>query len=108
LADGRVITQNDLPSILLKHITWLESNFKEGEQANLSGAELGGVNLSGADLRWANLSGVGFLRANLSWANLMGASLALTNFERARLDETNLSGANFEPKPGTCPMCHSC
>ncbi len=88
LADGRVITQADLDQILQAHALWLESGGKEGQQANLSGANLDLANLSGAWLFLADLSGAALREANLSGAELYG---------------TNLSGAVFEPRPGTVP-----
>ncbi len=50
LADGRIITQADLDQILQAHALWLKSGRKEGQRANLSGADLNNANLSGANL----------------------------------------------------------
>jgi hypothetical protein len=96
LADGRVITQADLDQILQAHALWLRSIYKEGQQANLSGANLADADLSKAWLEGANLSGADLFdadlsRADLSWTNLSGAVLA----------DANLSGAIFQPEPGS-------
>lgn len=58
----------NINSILRNHKLWIDSEGKEGEQANLKGADLEGANLFGADLRGANLEG----------ANLIGADLETT------------------------------
>ena len=64
----------DLKNILEKHSRWL-ANENDGDQANLSGAnlrmaDLSGANLSRANLRMANLSGADLSEADLSGANL--------------------------------------
>ncbi|MCW5314416.1 hypothetical protein GTQ43_11535 [Nostoc sp. KVJ3] len=58
--------------------------------ADLAGVNLSGANLRGADLNFANLSGVDFGGANLSDASLGGANLS-----DADLGGANLSGANL-------------
>ena len=57
----REVSEEDLKLILAAHKTWLETDEKEGKQAdlsrtNLQGADLSGANLQGADLRSANLT----------------------------------------------------
>lgn len=52
-------------------------------------------NLSGADLSNANLQGVNFEEANLTNANLSHAILRRSNLERANLTNTALIGANI-------------
>ncbi len=52
-------------------------------------------NLSGADLSHANLQGVNFEEANLTNANLSHAILSRSNLERANLTNTALIGANI-------------
>ena len=47
----------ELKTILFKHKTWLETNGRDGEQANLKDCHLKGAVLLGADLRKANLEG---------------------------------------------------
>lgn len=65
----KVITKEEPDKILRKHKLWLADE-KDGERADLSGA-----NLSRADLSRANLSGANLRRADLSGANLSGADL---------------------------------
>lgn len=52
-------------------------------------------NLSGADLSNANLQGVDFAEANLTNANLSHSILRASNLERANLTNTDLVGANL-------------
>jgi hypothetical protein len=121
LDDGRVITQADLNRILQAHALWLESKGREGQQANLSKADLSwahlykahlykanlseaqlhDANLSGTVLEWANLSGAYLYHANLSGAILIFANLSGAYLSGANLAYANLSGAWFEPKPGS-------
>lgn len=56
--------------------------------ADLSGANLYGVDLSGADLRDANLYGADLSSANLSDANLSGANLRSADLRDASLGDT--------------------
>jgi len=98
LGDGRVITKEDLDKILQKHNLWVESDKKEGNRAELSGAKperanLIGVNLSGADLSGAILSMAYIIGANLSHANLSRAELIWADLSGANLSEAILSGA---------------
>jgi uncharacterized protein YjbI with pentapeptide repeats len=60
-------------------------------EANLSSADLSRANLSGANLRMANFSTV-----NLSSADLRGAYLSLANLSKAILSMANLSEANLK------------
>jgi len=57
LADGRIITKEDLSKILEEHGKWVASEGKEGQRADLSRAKLRGADLWRADLRWAWLGG---------------------------------------------------
>jgi hypothetical protein len=66
----RTITPEQLKHILAQHKLWCETDGREGERANLCGANLYRANLYGANLRKANLCG-----ANLSGANLRRAKL---------------------------------
>jgi hypothetical protein len=73
-------------------------------KANLSGANLSGVNfqeldLSGADLMDTNLSGAFLRSTNLSRANLMD-----TDLSDADLAFAELYGAKFEPHPDKLPL----
>ena len=78
--------QSELDTILKDHRLWVESDGKQGKQANLRdanlvGANLQGANLGGADLRYANLVDANLVDANLWNANLQGAKLT-TNFKK--------------------------
>ncbi len=69
-------------------------------KANLSGVDLSGANLSGVDLNGADLSGVDLngadlSKADLSEADLSGANLRWANLSEADLSEADLSGANL-------------
>ncbi|MFZ5448580.1 MAG: pentapeptide repeat-containing protein [Thermodesulfobacteriota bacterium] len=105
LKDGQVITQDDLDWILQEHALWITSKGREGEPANLEGADLRRVeldkaNLSRVSLRKANLSGAFMTEANLSgaWlheANLSGVDLFMANLSGAKIDKANLSRARL-------------
>ena len=66
----REITVSELSKILKEHERWCDTGKKEGEKADLSGA-----NLSGADLRSDFLPRANLIAANLSDADLRGACL---------------------------------
>ena len=83
------ITETELKNILDQHKLWIESEQKQGKQANLAYAILVDAYLVDANLIDANLD-----RANLKGANLKGANLIDAN-----LVDANLVGANLE---GTC------
>lgn len=87
---GREITREELNQILEKHELWLRSGGKEGERADLKGANLTGVDLIGVNLSRASLVGVSFIGARLGLINLAGA-----NLRDARLRDANLYGANL-------------
>ncbi|MGB5632120.1 MAG: pentapeptide repeat-containing protein, partial [Waterburya sp.] len=63
--------------------------------ADLSDADLRGVNLSSARLANANLSGFDLSSARLANADLRGADLRDANLRSARLANANLSGAKL-------------
>ena len=99
----------ELLGILAKHNLWLNEE-ESGSRANLSRANLSGVdlsranlsganlsraNLSGANLSEVDLSGANLSRANLSRANLSGVDLRWANLSRANLSGVDLSGANL-------------
>ncbi len=86
----RAVSQEELKQILEAHQKWLESDGKEGKQADLTRANLQGANLQEADLSDANLQGAILSDANLQEANLLGA-----NLQRANLRYANLQGVNF-------------
>jgi uncharacterized protein YjbI with pentapeptide repeats len=91
--------------ILYKHELWLASGGKNGQRANLTGADFEGVDLRGHNLQYANLSGailtgadlegVDFTGANLSGADLTGADLRGCKLAGASLRDANLRGANL-------------
>ncbi|MFY9224122.1 MAG: pentapeptide repeat-containing protein [Blastocatellia bacterium] len=79
------ITDEELAIVLYKHKRWVESDGKNGEQAQLIKFNLREKNLSDVNLEKAKLSGSNFSKANLMGANLKGASL-----KGAILNDTNL------------------
>ena len=111
----REISKEELAQILEAHRKWVESDGKEGEsadlsganlqkaslyEANLQGARLFGANLRGADLRGANLQGANLSIANLQvaylvGANLQGARLVDANLQEAELGDASLQGADL-------------
>ena len=59
------MTEKELKAVLDAHLLWIQTDGKEGAEANLFRADLFRANLSEADLFRANLSG-----ANISEADL--------------------------------------
>jgi uncharacterized protein YjbI with pentapeptide repeats len=86
----RKITEEKLKGILEQHRKWVESEGKEGKQADLSEANLRGANLQRAELRRAMLQG-----ADLVGTNLKGALLMMANLEGAKLRRAMLQGADL-------------
>lgn len=84
------ITDEELAIVLYKHKRWIESDGKNGEQAQLIKFNLKEKNLSDVNLEKAKLSGSNFFKANLMGANLKGASL-----KGAILNEANLLCADL-------------
>ena len=64
-----------LKEILEQHKLWLETNWVQGERANLSYADLINANLWGANLSYADLINANLRGANLGGAILQGADL---------------------------------
>ena len=89
------MNKEQLNDILEKHKKWLEVE-EDGARADLSYANLRGVNLSYADLKGADLSGVNLRGANLSGANLRSADLNYANLSDINLRWANLSGADMK------------
>ena len=90
----------ELNRILKQHRLWLDTNGREGAQADLRGANLRHADLRDADLRDANLLGVYLwdadLRgADLGCAKLQGANLWDANLQGANLWKADLQGANL-------------
>jgi uncharacterized protein YjbI with pentapeptide repeats len=77
------LTKEELDKILNEHAKWLE-NPSAGKKADLSSANLAGVDLSSADLSGANLR-----YANLSGADLSGADLTHVYLSDAILSKQN-------------------
>lgn len=99
------IAGQKLADILEQHEKWVESHGEEGEQADLSraelmGADLSGVNLQGAMLRKANLKGADLLLADLQGTCLMQANLQGANLLGTDLREADLQGATLEGATG--------
>ena len=74
-----------LQEILARHRLWLETDGRQGQRADLSGANLRGADLAGADLTGANLAradlyGADLRRAKLRHANVAGANLTDAKF----------------------------
>jgi uncharacterized protein YjbI with pentapeptide repeats len=87
---GRKRALSDLECILEEHKQWVFSEKEYGMRANLSGADLAGLNLGQAMLREADLTG-----ANLQAADLTRADLTNANLEYAQLNGAELIGADL-------------
>ncbi len=88
----RKVSPDELKQILEAHQKWLESDEKEGKQADLRNANLQGVNLGDANLQKADLT-----RADLQGADLTEVKgLSEATLQNANLDEvTGLLGSEF-------------
>lgn len=86
---GKPVTQ-DWRESLESHRLWVESDGKEGLPADLSRANLEGVDLTDATLQNANLNQANLRRSDLLLADLRGASLL-----QADLTDANLLGTKF-------------
>src|SRR5208282_4329829 len=93
LANGRVITRDELSQILKDQYLWRESHDKE-MWAALSKADLSGADLSGAMLSYANLFMTKLIGAQLIRTKLSGAMLSDANLSDANLSDANLYGAD--------------
>jgi len=87
-----------LADLLMEHERWVKH--REGEKADLIGAELvnidlGGAYLRGCDLIKANLHGANLEKANLGRANLFGTNLTGANMKGANLRRSNLEKAKM-------------
>ena len=89
------IDREALLSILHNHQLWIKTDGQSGEQADLSGAVLTGMNLIRADLRRANLRGVNLRGADLRGSDLSGADLTGADLTGADLTHANLTIANL-------------
>ena len=91
---------SELKEILEQHKLWIDTNGKQGQRANLSGANLYRAYITGAKLEFANLNGANLEGANLwdenlTGAKLTGAKLTGANLINAILYSANLRGANL-------------
>jgi len=85
-----------LREILARHEKWLASEFREGQRAYLSAADLRQVDLSDQDLRLAQLAGANLTGADLSRTKLKGAVL-----NHAILRDAILNSADLGDEPGS-------
>ena len=93
-------TNEKLKEIIEKHKKWLNYE-KDGEKADLQGADLRnadlqGANLQSANLRSADLQGVNLQDADLQGANLRRADLRIADLQRADLQGVDLRSANLQ------------
>jgi len=93
-------TQKELKDVLKRHKAWIKGSL-EGEKANLSGADLSGmeleqwVSLYDADLTGINLSRAHLVGVDFELANLRGANLTYANFTAANLGYADLRDADL-------------
>ena len=97
----REISQEKLDRILEAHRKWVESERKEGEQADLQRANLQRAWLASAHLQKAilvegNLQGAHLIGANLQEAHLFGANLQRAVLKGTNLQMADLRRANFQ------------
>lgn len=90
--NGKNLREADLSNANLKGLQLRGVNLSK---ANLSGADLTGANLSDANLSEANLSGANLSEANLEYVHLRGANLSQVNFSQANLVDANLKDTNL-------------
>ncbi len=83
--DGRTLAADELTSILITHVEWLESN-PDNNRVNKK-SSMCGVILHQADLTDAELTEADLRETELSQADLNGARLARTTFEPATLPD---------------------
>ena len=95
----REISDEELSEILAAHKLWLDTDGKDGKQADLSGANLHQAKLKEAKLERSNLEG-----ANLEGAELQGADLHGANLRNADLQNAHLATANLRCAKGTYPI----
>ena len=91
----RKVSQEELRGILELHKLWLETEGKEGAQADLSYCDLSNADLTYAVLTNANLRYANVSNANLRCANLTNANLTNADLRDANLSYCNLSDANL-------------
>ena len=94
---GEKVSTEALQQILNAHARWLDNhNDPQGKQANLCGADLGGV-----DFREENLNGGNFQGANLARADFTAAKLVHVNFHKANVTEASLYSVDMRGADAT-------
>ncbi len=96
----REVSQEELKQILEAHQRWVESDGKEGKQADLGEANLQKADLFQANLQKANLGDANLQKADLLRANLQGANLERADLREADLLSANLQGADLREAKG--------
>lgn len=97
-------TAAELRQVLAAHRVWLESDGREGTQADLKNAWIPEAHLVDADLRQADLENAFLLNANLTGAdlrdaNLRGATLSpVKGLQVQQLAGADLTNASVEPE----------
>ncbi|MCH9052413.1 MAG: pentapeptide repeat-containing protein [Proteobacteria bacterium] len=89
----REVSEEELKEIFAAHRKWVESEGKEGEQADLQEVNLYRAKLKGALLREADLRGCYLVMAELQEAILIGANLQGAKLREANLQNAHLQGA---------------
>ena len=87
------MNKEGLNRILKSHKDWCDG--KDGQCADLSGADLRGAGISGSLLYKVNFSFVNLSHTDLSFANLSQADLSCSNLSGAKLNRANLMGADL-------------
>lgn len=94
--DNKICYTNEkLKEIIEKHKKWLNYK-KDGEKANLQGADLWSADLQGADLQGADLRSANLQGADLRNADLWRADLQSADLQGADLRGADLQGANLD------------
>jgi uncharacterized protein YjbI with pentapeptide repeats len=92
---GNQRSRDELQVILSEHKTWIRTSFREGRQADLSGAKLRNVEIRDTDIHKANFSYSDLSYANLTRANLGETILRGANLTCAQLEEAGLHGVDL-------------
>lgn len=90
----KVYSAEEIKEILHLHQKWLDGE-EDGVKADLSFADLRGVDLSSANLPLAKFRGSDLSSADLHLTNLSSADMRETNLDSADMRSTNLSGADL-------------
>jgi uncharacterized protein YjbI with pentapeptide repeats len=93
--DGVEHSRAELDSVISEHKKWLDTEGRDGNEADLSGAALGDAYLNGAHLRRAHLSRADLIGADLSKADLSDADLTDADLSGAYLTDALLGGAHL-------------